>query len=271
VVASRRGQSITRAEIEFALSLAPALPLDPIDKVPLIARGYYGASVEAIDLARWWRKWPDALFALRTGLPGGIAVLDLDPRHGADLTLADRYTTRKHRTRSGGLHLIFQHRRGLRSSVSKIGPGIDVRGAPGCVVWWPLYDCEVVCEGPIAEWPEELLPAVQERERGSHHLTSRMWGTPFPLSTSATRHPPARVRSLLNCVETAAEGSRNETLFVTACTFFEMVGEGVMSILIARRLLTGSGRLCGLPRDEIAATIEKGFAHVARKRGINWR
>ena len=98
MVASRRGQSITRAEIEFALSLAPALPLDPIDKVPLIARGYYGASVEAIDLARWWRKWPDALFALRTGLPGGIAVLDLDRATGqtSPLPTATRHVSTGH-------------------------------------------------------------------------------------------------------------------------------------------------------------------------------
>ena len=88
------------AAFAYALALAPALPLDPTSKRPLIAHGYYSASADRVELARWWRKWPNALFALRTGLPGGIAVLDLDPRHGVDLAIADRYATRKHRTRS---------------------------------------------------------------------------------------------------------------------------------------------------------------------------
>ena len=60
--------------------------------------------------------------------------------------------TRRHRTRSGGLHLVFRHRDGLRCSTSRIALGIDVR-AEGGVVWWPAAGLPVLSDaeaGPVA-------------------------------------------------------------------------------------------------------------------------
>jgi len=45
------------------------------------------------------------------------------------------------------------------------------------------------------------------------------------------------------------------------------MAEGLMSPPVAKRLLTALRRLCGLPPDEVAVTIDKVFSHVARKCG----
>jgi hypothetical protein len=146
---------------------------------------------------------------------------------------------------------------------------IGITYKPGCVVWWPVHGYEVVCDSPIAEWPEDLLRREEERRGSFQRPTTPIGGTSQLLSPNGrTRHPGARVRALLNCVETAAFGPRNETLFTTSCTFFELMGEGLMSPPVAKRLLTASGRLCVLPSDEVAVTIDKAFSHVARKCGI---
>ena len=237
------------AAFAYALALAPALPLDPISKRPLIAHGYYSASADRVELARWWRKWPNALFALRTGLPGGIAVLDLDPRHGVDLAIADRYATRKHRTRSGGIHAVFRHRSGLRSSAGRIAPGVDVRADPGCVVWWPVHGFEVLCEGPIAEWPDDLAQVTRGAppSKGEEHCplrgcspgASHIRGQAdrdiylsvirrVPLSGVVTRRVHRRMIGALDVTACKSEGERNAALFWSACQFGEMIGEGLI-------------------------------------------
>ena len=271
------------AAFAYALALAPALPLDPISKRPLIAHGYYSASADRVELARWWRKWPNALFALRTGLPGGIAVLDLDPRHGVDLAIADRYATRKHRTRSGGIHAVFRHRSGLRSSAGRIAPGVDVRADPGCVVWWPVHGFEVLCEGPIAEWPDDLAqvtrgaPPSKGEERspvrgcspGNTHIRGQADRDIYlsvirrvPLSGVVTPRVRRRMIGALDVTACKSEGERNAALFWSACQFGEMIGEGLIDWELARGLLELAAVKCGLDREgmsQVRATIESGL------------
>jgi hypothetical protein len=68
---------------EAAMSLAaegvPVLPV--IGKRPvgrLAPHGVHSATTEADIIERWWEQEPDAGVGMRTGQPGGIAVLDLD-------------------------------------------------------------------------------------------------------------------------------------------------------------------------------------------------
>ena len=64
--------------------------------------------------------------------------------------------TRVHRTRSGGLHLVFQHAPDIRCSAGRIAPGIDVRGNGGYVIWWPATGLPVLSNAPFAPWPDWL-------------------------------------------------------------------------------------------------------------------
>ena len=62
--------------------------------------------------------------------------------------------TRPHRTRSGGLHLIFGHYDGLKCSAGKIARGVDVRADGGYILWWPAAGLPMLSDAPIAPWPD---------------------------------------------------------------------------------------------------------------------
>jgi hypothetical protein len=130
-------------------------------KRPTTPRGFYDASADPATLRELWSKCPGQLVGVRTGNASSIDVLDLDRKHrdAAEWWTAHRDSlpaTRVHRTRSGGLHLLFQHAFDMRCSASKIAPGVDVRGDGGYVVWWPIAGLPVLREAALARWPEWL-------------------------------------------------------------------------------------------------------------------
>ena len=57
-------------------------------KHPLTRRGLKDASADPQVIERWWRRWPRANVAVRTGQESGLLVLDFDPRNGGDESLA---------------------------------------------------------------------------------------------------------------------------------------------------------------------------------------
>ena len=48
----------------------------------LAPRGCLDATADAEQIRRWWKQYPQANVAIATG--GGLAVIDIDPRHGGD-------------------------------------------------------------------------------------------------------------------------------------------------------------------------------------------
>src|SRR5262249_6677477 len=116
-----------------------------------------------------------------TGAASGFDVLDVDPA-GQEWLRANEHRlppTRRHDTRRG-THLLFQYVPGLRGSVGRVAPGIDVRAEGNFCVWWPLagYAVSWPTEGPmIAAWPHWLLELAlmrrdhqSETERRNGHL-----------------------------------------------------------------------------------------------------
>ena len=57
-------------------------------KHPLIPGGTAGASTDPRQIDQWFSYWRTAGVGLLTGHRSGLAVVDLDPRHGGDTTLA---------------------------------------------------------------------------------------------------------------------------------------------------------------------------------------
>jgi hypothetical protein len=118
-------------------------------------------------------------FGLVTG--GGVMALDVDNKKGQrgsdelirlELEGFDLPPTRTHRTPTGGFHYIFTTPTPVKNSVSKIAPGIDVRGEGGYIVLpgsrtndgqWIVVDDSPIAEAPA--WLVERCGAPRKRDK----------------------------------------------------------------------------------------------------------
>ena len=107
----------------------------------LAANGLRDASKNPAVVDRWFQN-SELNIGVATGAISGIVVVDIDPRHGGDETLAKLERqhgplpqTWRFLTGGGGEHILFQHPGGrVPNSAGKVGPGIDVRGDGGYIV-----------------------------------------------------------------------------------------------------------------------------------------
>src|SRR5262245_57411651 len=110
--------TLATAALAYAARGWHVLPCNPQSKRPLTTHGLKDASTDPAQIDAWWREWPCALIAVRTGPQSGLWVLDVDAcpaegidgfatlavlekRHGA---LPDTLTST---TPRGGQHLFF--------------------------------------------------------------------------------------------------------------------------------------------------------------------
>lgn len=85
---------------------------------------------------------PSGLLVLPSGKCNKFAVLDLDKKNGKDGFASLRALGYEPNdmspaticTPSGGKHIYFAHREGLRCSAGRIGVGVDVRADGGYVI-----------------------------------------------------------------------------------------------------------------------------------------
>lgn len=110
-------------------------------KHPLTEHGRNDATTDPAKITRWWAQYPHANVGIATGKDTGLYVLDVDPRHGGDKTLAELEAkhgklpnTVEAATGGGGRHLLFKYPGRPVQSVADIAPGLDVRGDGGYIV-----------------------------------------------------------------------------------------------------------------------------------------
>src|SRR6266542_1510994 len=109
-------------------------------KHPRITGGVWQATTDPAVVRRWWRRWPAANLALRTGVRFDVA--DVDGQPGVEalralLTNADRPLSSGPlaRTGGGGWHLLFAPTGS--GSPKRVLPGVDWRGRGGYVLVAP--------------------------------------------------------------------------------------------------------------------------------------
>jgi putative DNA primase/helicase len=141
----------------------PIFPCVARGKRPLTSHGLKDASMDPVVLHEWWKRWPAANIGLVTGIASGLVVLDVDPRHGGDASLAQLEQvhgtlpdTPEVLTGGGGRHLFFKHPgRIVRNDAGKkLGPGLDIRGDGGYVVAAGSFHPT----GRVYEWVNEHHP-----------------------------------------------------------------------------------------------------------------
>jgi putative DNA primase/helicase len=101
------------------------------------------ATSDLEQLRAWWRQWPGTNYGIACG-QSAIFVLDVDPRHDGDDTLANLERehgqppdTWRFLTGGGGQHIVFRDpgiELDLRNSASKLGRGLDCRGHGGLII-----------------------------------------------------------------------------------------------------------------------------------------
>jgi hypothetical protein len=174
-----------------------------------------------------------------------VAVLDVDPRHGGDETLARLEATWarlpdtvESLTGGGGRQVWFAFPEGLRNSVgdtNALGPGLDIRGEGGLVVlpgslhpsgrWYEWEASSHPAEVRLAAFPEWLLGLLLGKE-------------PAEGTKRGAGEAPEKIR----------EGGRDNTLTSLAGS---MRRRGLTAEEILPALLVINGARCEPPLDEM--------------------
>ena len=208
----------------YALQLAeagfPVFPCGP-DKKPWCERGFYAASTDNEALSKLWRGKANAYVGVPCGAVSGIDILDIDPKHDGMAWWEKHRTsipeTRTHRTRSGGLHILFRAYAAMRNSQSIIAPGVDTRGVGGYMIYWPAHGCEVISAAPIVPWPAWLLQLYLKKSAPppAAKRTIRPRSASSSISMQAARD---MIDRSITRVKHASAGQRHHRLRAAACT-----------------------------------------------------
>lgn len=186
---------MTLGEIAASLNL-PVFPCNS-EKFPCTKSGFKDAVTDKKDVIRLFSEPGTALIGVPTGEISGIVVIDVDVANGAkgmewlNENANALPETRTHKTRSGGLHLVFKYPFGIeiRNSASKIAPNIDVRGNGGYVIYPPSAGYQVADQTEPADMPQWLIRAC--REANSKTATPKLKQT-IPQRTSMSEHDASK-------------------------------------------------------------------------------
>ena len=230
----------------MGLACFPCTP----SKRPACRHGFHDATTDPSDLRGLWARSPGNLVGVSTGEASGIDVLDVDPKHQEAVEWCKTHherlpNTRVHKTRSGGVHILFRHAYGLRCSASRIARGIDVRANGGYIIWWPATGLRVLRAAPLADWPQWLL----DRLMSSPHAP------PAPRIVVPDTHVLAK---LVRLVAATPEGERNALTYWAACRAGEMVASGLLDAESATAVIAEAAISAGLTRSEADRTARSG-------------
>jgi hypothetical protein len=252
-------------------------------KHPLTPHGVKDASRQLAQVGWWWSKWPQANVGLPAG-DNGLAVLDVDPRHGGEVSmvrlavaLAERgqamSETLTQYTGSGGRHLVFTAPPGGLKGGSNVFPGmpgLDTRGRGGYIVAAPSthasgqryeWDGGSWWMTPPAPWPAALSELMEQPA-----------ATVNPASVAALlapgiagRYAAAALEGEARRVRQAMEGSRNHMLNRAAFSCGQLVAAGLLEADQVAEALSAAATDAGLDAREIAATLRSGLRGGAAK------
>lgn len=252
---------VRNTAIEIAKLEIPVFPCF-LDKTP--ANGFGGHHKATSDLEvipRW--IWYDRLIGVPTGTASGISVVDID-RKADGIEWADKHfdrlpDTRVHQTRSGGFHLLFQHVEGLRSSVSKIAPGVDVRAEGGYFIWWPASGGSIVRDIKLTDlplWPDWLMPPARTKPDFKPPV--------IPSGSHAQKYVQAAIRNAVQDVLDAPAGTRNQSLNAATFSLTRFLASEMISPDAIALAMTRAGLSVGLSEREVERTVASALSAGSR-------
>lgn len=236
----------------------------PVDgKLPRTPHGFADATVDPLQIAEWWTRWPGA--GIGWAPPPDVLIIDVDPRHAGDVSLRALQeehepfpATLEAETGGAGAHVVFRVPAGAKPrQLTGWRPGIDTRcGGRGYVVVAPSLHAS----GRRYRWRTNLVPALAPtwmvEALRSPAPAPRSTYVP-PISPAATtrrqRYAVAVLLGEAKAVAETAEGGRNARLNKAwwRCAQFRdvLIREEV------QRDLTAAAVAAGLPVGEIAKVL----------------
>src|SRR5262245_52976049 len=181
---AQNGHPVLTAALAYAAKGLHIFPVPPNKKKSYKSAKYsdgrkWGATADAAQIQRDWRRWPNANVGIPTGAINGFFVVELDTEegHGVDgfaslAALEQQHgalpATLQARSPSGSLHYYFRHPGNgikIKNSASEIGAGVDCRGDNGMVLAPPSVRADgaytwVNPQAAIADAPRWLLDRV---------------------------------------------------------------------------------------------------------------
>jgi putative DNA primase/helicase len=150
---------------------------EDIGKHPRTKHGFKDATTDEAQIRRWWKMWPAANVAIRTGAVSALAVLDRDDyKNGSDTleelerTYSPLPETVLGLTGGGGQHYLFAHPGNhVPTDVDTLGAGLDTRGDGGYIIappslhksgkryaWEVLHEPQDMPLAPLPDWVQAL-------------------------------------------------------------------------------------------------------------------
>lgn len=242
---------IREAALAYARRGWSVVPMAPHGKRPLVPWvEYQERRADESEIDAFFDRWPGANVGIVTGRISGIVVLDIDPRHGGDTTIANLErlgavfpATVEARTGGGGRHLYFRHPGYVLHNRAGFEAGFDLRGDGGVIVAPP----SIHASGRRYEWlsgrsPDDLAPA------------------PMPDWLERQLHPdggqPGHSRDYWRALvrDGVSEGARNNTI---ASLAGHLLWRGVDADIATELLLCWNRARVRppLPDDEVVRTV----------------
>ncbi len=244
-----------------------------VGKHPRTLHGLRDATRDEDIIRRWWCDGSAWNIGVQTGAHSGIVVIDVDPGHGGDSSIAE-YRRRSigrlgktvvSRTGGGGVHLFYKHPGPPVPNRTGVMPGVDVRGDGGYVLLPPSRHAsgqryEWVCppeSTPLAPLPDSLLSIVM--------------GSSSPPRSHRQAHHGQREQPLkpsLSAIEWhgVPEGMRNDSL---ARLVGRWITQGNSEAGIMQKALAWS-RMCQppLPPEEATRVVRSIVRRAASRRSL---
>ena len=204
-------------------------------KQPPDKGGFHTATADAgAILAAFHRPGAD-MIGMPTGLPSGIVAIDVDvrpDRSGMDWLNENSDClpqTRTHKTRSGGLHLLFRRPEGvvIRNSAGRIAPGVDVRGDGGYIIVPPSPGYALADATEPADMPTWLIKACATPEREQREYQPQD-------HSGSTRYGLAALEAECGAVRAAGFGQQETTLNSAGLKLGALVAGGHLIEQVAR-------------------------------------
>ena len=249
-----------QSALDYAARGWAVIPLRPGEKRPLIRWDeFQRRRPTTIEVAEWFRRWSGANVGIITGVVSHILVLDIDPQHGGDDSLAKLEAlhgplpdTVALDTGGGGWHLYLQHPGGAVHNRVALMEGVDLRGDGGYVVAPPsFHPCGAQYRWREGRGPTEIKlaampPWLAELVEQSGHRAG---------------HPLPHWRNLVR--EGVSEGQRNNTV---ASLTGHLLWHGVDADVALELMLSWNRIRCRPPLsdDEVAQTVQS-IERLSRK------